>query len=227
MTSATERLRALLDERGVEHFDGCESTLWGYERTSESTGTYRYSADEISDGFVNVWLHHLTPEQAVVATLGETPTPPPPTMPEQPPYDLLIDLLRGEWGIDVSWDGLRRFWYVGLNEKGMRMRDEREAATLGPAYEPPIAAHWDGDVLVLTTPRDPSSVHVQRAEGQPRKVYPSEATLGPGTCRIDLVGHTEREDRFQCRSCDWSMSVRRGTWPRLNYCPGCGRTVVE
>ena len=70
MTSATERLRALLDERGVEHFDGCESTLWGYERTSESTGTYRYSADEISDGFVNVWLHHLTPEQAVDATLG-------------------------------------------------------------------------------------------------------------------------------------------------------------
>lgn len=53
------------------------------------------------------------------------------------------------------------------------------------------------------------------------------ATLGRGTCHIDLVGYDEREDRFQCRSCDWSMSVRRGTWPRFNYCPNCGRRVVE
>ena len=68
--TATDELRRLLDERGVEHFDGCESTLWGYEQTSESTGTYRYSADEISGGFVNVWLYRLTPEQAVEATLG-------------------------------------------------------------------------------------------------------------------------------------------------------------
>ena len=51
------------------------------------------------------------------------------------------------------------------------------------------------------------------------------ATLGPGTCHIDLVGYNERENRFQCRSCDWSMSVRRGTWPCFNYCPNCGRRV--
>ena len=54
-----------------------------------------------------------------------------------------------------------------------------------------------------------------------------DATLGRGTCHIDLVGYDEREDRFQCRSCDWSMSVRRGTWPRFNYCPNCGKRVVE
>ena len=54
-----------------------------------------------------------------------------------------------------------------------------------------------------------------------------DATLGRGTCHIDLVGYDEREDRFQCRSCDWSISVRRGTWPRFNYCPNCGRKVVE
>lgn len=53
-----------------------------------------------------------------------------------------------------------------------------------------------------------------------------DATLGRGTCHIDLVGYDEREDRFQCRSCDWSMSVRRGTWPRFNYCPNCGRRCV-
>jgi len=68
--TATDELRRLLDERGAEHFDGCESTLWGYEQTSESTGAYRYSADEISGGFVNVWLYRLTPAQAVEAALG-------------------------------------------------------------------------------------------------------------------------------------------------------------
>ena len=68
--SATDELRRLLDERGVEHYDGTECTLWDYEQTSESTGCYRCSADEIRDGFVNVWMHHLTPKQAIEATLG-------------------------------------------------------------------------------------------------------------------------------------------------------------
>ena len=52
------------------------------------------------------------------------------------------------------------------------------------------------------------------------------ATLGPGTCHIDLVGYNEREDRFQCNSCDWSMWFRRGTLPCFNYCPNCGKRVV-
>ena len=68
--TATDELRRLLDERGVEHYDGTELTLWDYEQTSESTGCYRCSADEIRDGFVNLWMHHLTPEQAIDATLG-------------------------------------------------------------------------------------------------------------------------------------------------------------
>lgn len=46
------------------------------------------------------------------------------------------------------------------------------------------------------------------------------------TCHIDLVGYNQREDRFQCRSCDWSMWVKHGTWPRFNYCPNCGRRVI-
>lgn len=70
MTSATERLRALLDERGVEHFDATECTLWGYEQTSDSTGCYRCAADEVGEGFMTLRMHHITPEQAVAATLG-------------------------------------------------------------------------------------------------------------------------------------------------------------
>lgn len=64
MTSATERLRALLDERGVEHYDGIESTLW----LKDEHG-YRASADEVSGGMMQlVW--GASPEQAVAATLG-------------------------------------------------------------------------------------------------------------------------------------------------------------
>ena len=47
-----------------------------------------------------------------------------------------------------------------------------------------------------------------------------------GTCHIDLVGYNQREDRFQCRSCDWYMWFKRGTWPQFNYCPNCGRRCV-
>lgn len=48
---------------------------------------------------------------------------------------------------------------------------------LASCYEPPVAAHWDGDVLVLTTKRVPSSIHVRQWEGQQRKVYTGEPEL--------------------------------------------------
>ena len=68
--TTTDRLRALLDERGVEHYDGAERTLWGYEPTGEDTGIYRYAASEISGGFLQFDMFRVTPEQAIAATLG-------------------------------------------------------------------------------------------------------------------------------------------------------------
>ena len=63
--SATETLRVLLDERGVEHYDGTECTLW----LKDEQG-YRASADELSDGRISLHLWCTTPQQAVDATLG-------------------------------------------------------------------------------------------------------------------------------------------------------------
>ena len=68
--SATEELRRMLDERGVEHFDGTETTLWGYEPTSESTGAYRFAADETSGGRMQARMFNVTPAKAIEATLG-------------------------------------------------------------------------------------------------------------------------------------------------------------
>ena len=37
--------------------------------------------------------------------------------------ELLVTLLRNDCGIDASWDGLRKFWNIGLTEDGCLMRD--------------------------------------------------------------------------------------------------------
>ena len=68
--TATDELRKLLDERGVEHYDGTERTLWGYEQTGEDTGIYRFAASEISGGFLQFDMFRITPEQAIGMTLG-------------------------------------------------------------------------------------------------------------------------------------------------------------
>ena len=65
----TERLRELLDERGVEHYDRDGHTLW----EPINDGWYRYHATESADGTVNLHMHVLTPAQAVEATLGREP----------------------------------------------------------------------------------------------------------------------------------------------------------
>lgn len=65
MTDATRRLCELLDERGVEHYDGTERTLW----LKDEQG-YRASADELTSGRISLHLWCTTPEQAIDATLG-------------------------------------------------------------------------------------------------------------------------------------------------------------
>lgn len=117
MESSTKILRRMLDERGVEWWD--DSSIYGTRRTVWKVGGVVFVAAEVS-GRLKV-SGYLTPEQAIAATLGPR---------KQPPYDELIEALRRDWDIEASWDGLRRFWYVGLTDEGVRKRDEREA-TLG------------------------------------------------------------------------------------------------
>jgi predicted Zn-ribbon and HTH transcriptional regulator len=66
--TATDELRRLLDERGVEHYDGVERTLWGKDASG-----YRFSADELTIGSMSVHMWCDTPEQAIAATLGVEP----------------------------------------------------------------------------------------------------------------------------------------------------------
>jgi hypothetical protein len=45
-------------------------------------------------------------------------------------YEDLARILDREWNINVEWDGVRRIWYVGQTELGVRLRDEREAVRM-------------------------------------------------------------------------------------------------
>ena len=63
--TATDELRRLLDERGVEHYDGTERTLW----LKDEHG-YRASADELTSGRISLHVWCTTPQQAIDATLG-------------------------------------------------------------------------------------------------------------------------------------------------------------
>ena len=119
--TATESLRQLLDERGVKWEEPDpyqDATAWVGSNNIEYVAHEGISFDGPTGRLI---LFCLTPEQAVEATLGPR---------EQLPYDELIESLRRDWDIEASWDGLRRFWYVGLTDEGVRKRDEREA-TLG------------------------------------------------------------------------------------------------
>lgn len=132
--TATDELRGLLDERGVKWMP----IAWNPKRetfyhTSNGVG---FCADECADGVKIYTDATITPEQAVEATLGPR---------EQPPYDELIEALRRDWDIEASWDGLRRFWYVGLTDEGVRKRDEREATLgRGECHEVIVDVYWHG-----------------------------------------------------------------------------------
>ncbi len=63
--TATERLRALLDERGVDY----RVSATGY---SIDIGPYTTAYANRSDTTLDVSLRQVTPEQAIAATLGAT-----------------------------------------------------------------------------------------------------------------------------------------------------------
>jgi len=120
--------------------------------------------------------------------------------------------------LDINHDWLNA-WHAELE----RILQAVEA-TLGRGD-----VEWDGDVLVLTLPRDPSSIHVRRADDGPRKVYPSEATLGLGTCRVESVARNEYGHALQVSDYTFELSCGHSvTWDEQpDYCPWCGRRLVD
>ena len=73
MTSATERLRALLDERDEYYQTSGNKTWWGRpidRQTGKPINVFHYQAQPMGEDRLFVELQLATPEQAVAATLG-------------------------------------------------------------------------------------------------------------------------------------------------------------
>ena len=64
--TATDELRRLLDERGVEYLDSEDDTTIYY---ANSGYRYTYNVNPES-GWAQLFGYHLTPEQVITATLG-------------------------------------------------------------------------------------------------------------------------------------------------------------
>ena len=135
--TATDELRRILDERGVEWWPSDER--WNADVIKHwYAGLLKWTAIEGEDGlWVNAGVaghNSLTPEQAIAATLGPCNDSCNCTNGERTDLaaenaalreqmERLVTLLRNDCDIDASWDGLRRFWSIELTEDGCLMRD--------------------------------------------------------------------------------------------------------
>lgn len=68
---------------------------------------------------------------------------------ERARYENLAGILEREWGIEVEWDGVRRLWYVGLNDRGVMERDKRETENAELRYKAHILEGGNRELKVL------------------------------------------------------------------------------
>ena len=204
--SATDELRRMLDERGVEY--SAREDSWGKE-TYWIVDHKPYRFSERSE-YGSCVLHHITPEQAIAATLGS-----------EPPYEELLRCLENDWNIKASWDGLRKFWCIELTEEGVKLRDAmhgtltaeqvRKAIFDGSSYASYDGAKYYADGIGMQAIADELN-----------------ATLGRGTCRSTT---DDNAWCFVCSECGKSFPRSQlhlaHNHGEINYCPNCGAKVIE
>lgn len=193
--SATDELRRMLDERGVEYVPNMFGITWGYYSDA-------HTAAESMEGTLIVT--GLTPEQAIAATLGN-----------ELPYDELLRCLKNDWHINVSWDGLRKFWCIELTEEGVRMRDAAHSTLTAEQVREAIEENsWKEAFMLLEF--NESSWQAIADE--------LNAAMGAETCRnID----DDYDSYFECSKCGCHVlcDFYGSGYGKPRFCPGCGRKV--
>ena len=211
MTSATDELRRMLDERGMEW-------TYGDGTVSFSDGKHWCHAWAYNDDTMCVSMGYFTPEQAIAATLGS-----------ELPYDELLRCLENDWNISASWDGLRKFWCIELTEEGVKLRNSAHVTLTAEQVRDVIevakaelleSCKYLGDYEQRTN-------DVLKAFGKMEQEI--AATLGSGTCKVESMhGYTDAHTHtswcvvLSCHTLDaWEDSIPP------SYCPICGRKVVD
>ena len=225
--TATDELRRLLDERGVEwgnvRNDGSESdylTEWQFDGIEGHAIATEWAVGQHLT--VCIW-HPMTPEQAISATLGSEDT--------YTREDVEGAFVSGyslgclPAGSDPTWDQNEQTIDEHMAEWGW-VREE--AATLGGGYQ----GFWTHDgTLHIELPKLPESILVCLPDKRDREVRSARVwqyTLGDvdatptrqdvaGTCKdVAIEG-----EWFECSECG---TVKQLIHP--NYCPNCGRRCV-
>jgi len=176
---------------------------------------------------------HLTPEQAVAATVG-----PKVTEDTSDGWHSFKDLYhhrallfsvivhnykdmcwkskRHDDGKELDWNfivGIDTPWGQASYHYGMEYWDMFDCKVLDKA------PHYDG-----YTPE-------QSVERIARLVELDAATVGAGTCHMEVKDNLDENEGMgdvwlECDECHWQMSLEPTT-PRFNYCPNCRRRVVS
>ena len=124
--TATEELRRMLDERGVEYYASPNGVSWGKLATPIHGRMYTHYAVEL-DGLLCVDSHCITPEQAIAATLeDETCFPALSSERDGMPY---LDpwWVCSECGCQLTESRLGRIWQNYCPNCGRRIRIRRAA----------------------------------------------------------------------------------------------------
>jgi len=239
--TATDELRRMLDERGLiwgnVRNDGSESkylTEWQFDGNQGRAVAIEWA---VGSGLsMEIRRYHLTPEQAIAATLGSKVT--------------------GE-----TSDGYHTFNELYHHRAvlfSVIVRDHQELAWKSKAHHD--GTMYDGMFIVgIETPKGQATYHYDIApywdmfdckeldrapewDGHsPADAIERIATLGAETCHnASKVMDGHGQARFVCSECDawidsrmlWNPEYRNGESPwvsdcKLNYCPNCGAKVVD
>ena len=226
--SATDELRRLLDERGVEHDDFHDVTFWNDSDGVSYTAFEIYTRGNKKPSTKRLILRRtVTPEQAVDATLGA--------------------LVTG----DTS-DGFHTFNELYHHRAvlfSVIVRDHRELAWKSKAHHD--GTMYEGMFIVgIETPKGQATYHydidpywdmfdckeLERApewDGHtPDDATGRIATLGRGTCKAVQTGGSS----WMCSACGCEWRYRDsdgepfmdvgGSAETPRFCPACGRKVV-
>ena len=125
-----------------------------------------------------------------------------------------VVLTCGDRSVEVSWDGLRKFWHVGCT-------DERVTA-IGELHD----ELRDAIVEVLGNRCDWNQQGVAHAH----EVIEKAATLGAGTCEVEGSTLHEYEGGYAGSEWEHELSCGHTVWwgsgDAPEWCPWCGKRVV-
>lgn len=239
--TATERLRRLLDERGVEYEDNGN---YLYIRMGDLSATFSEF-----DGMLCMTLQNfITPEQAIAATVGSDDVYtfqdvecafvsgfslgrlPSGSDPQWNQREQTVDEHMAELGwvrISAMQDSLKESAEKLAKAQSEAERHEKENSLLKAKLNTAMLGSGRLTAKMVSRATYAHSIHADCADADWQAIADElNAELGCRTCHIV----TDGKGWWECDACDGSIywdSCDVNDPPACDFCPNCGRNVVE